>query len=112
MDIPVEWEQGAVLPVPVLSSSPFAFELETVKEISTGESDQTVFLCRIRNTLRDESLTDPALTPGEIYRRTAAVSTCGTCDYWSWDGRYLGKWHERAKEIKPDVEVGAAAQGN
>jgi len=112
MDIPVEWEEGAVLPVPVLCSSPISFELEVDREIATGEHDETVFLCRIRNTLKDEALTDSAMTPEEIYRQVAAVRTCGDCDYWSWDGRHLGKWHERAKEIKADVEIGAAALGN
>ncbi len=112
MDIPVEWERGAVLPVPVLCSSPLSFELEVDREISTGEHNETVLLCRIRNTLKDEALTDPAMTPEEIYREVAAVRTCIDCDYWSWDGRHLGKWHERAKEIKADVEIGAAALGN
>ncbi len=112
MDIPVEWERGAVLPVPVLCSSPLSFELEVDREISTGEHNETVLLCRIRNTLKDETLTDHEMTPEEIYREVAAVRTCIDCDYWSWDGRHLGKWHERAKEIKADVEIGAAALGN
>ncbi len=112
MDVAVEWERGAVLPVPVLCSSPLSCELEVDREISTGEHNETVLLCRIRNTLKDETLTDPAMTPEEIYREVAAVRTCIDCDYWSWDGRHLGKWHERAKEIKADVEIGAAALGN
>lgn len=112
MDIPVEWETGAVLTVPVLCSSPLSFELEVDKEISTGEHDETVLLCRIRNTLKDESLTNFSMTSEEILKKTAAVRTCIDYDYWSWDGRHLGKWHERAKEIKADVEIGAAARGN
>ncbi len=112
MDVSVEWENGAVLPVPVLCSSPFSFELEVDRELSTGENDETVLICRIRNVLKDEALTDPSLTSEELLRETAAVRTCVNDDYWSWDGRHLGKWHERAKEIKPDVEIGAAAQGN
>ncbi len=112
MNVEVEWEKGAVLDVPVLSSSPFCFELEVDRELSTGEHDETVLVCRIRNTLKDESLNDPALTPEELMKKTAAVRTCVDCDYWSWDGRHLGKWHERAKEIKPDVEIGAAARGD
>ena len=111
MDIAVEWEEGAVLPVPVLCSSPLSFELEVEKEIRTGEQDQTVFLCKMRNTLKDETLLDEALTSEEVYRKVAAVCTSVNCDYWSWDGRHLGKWNERAKEIKADVEVGAAARG-
>lgn len=112
MDIDVEWENGAVLTVPVLSSSPLSFELEAEKEILTGEQSQTVLLCRVRNTLKDENLQDSSLSPEEIYKKVAAVCTSVDCDYWSWDGRHLGKWHERAKEIKADVEIGAAARGN
>ncbi len=112
MDVEVEWENGAVLSVPVLRSSPLNFELEVDKEITTGEKDEVVLLCRIRNVLKDETLTDTSLTPEEIYKNVAAVCTSVDCNYWSWDGRHLGKWHERAKEIKADVEIGAAAQGN
>ena len=112
MDVKVEWEEGAVLPVPVLCSSPLTFELEVDKEITTGKQDEVVLLCRIRNVLKDEALTDTSLTPEEIYKKVAAVCTSVDCNYWSWDGRHLGTWHERAKEIKADVEIGAAAQGN
>lgn len=112
MDITVEWESGAVLPVPVLSSSPISFELEVDQEIATGQHNETVLLCHIRNTLKDETLTNSSMTSEDIFKATAAVRTCVDCDYWSWDGRHLGKWHERAKEIKPDVEIGAAARGN
>lgn len=112
MNVPVAWEKGPVLGVPVLESSPISFELEVDKEIQTGKQDEVVLLCRIRNTLKDERLTDPQLTAEDIMKTTAPVKTCVNCDYWSWDGRYLGKWHERAKEIKPDVEIGAAALGN
>lgn len=112
MDVKVEWEEGAALPVPVLCSSPLTFELEVDKEITTGEKDEVVLLCRIRNVLKDEALLDTSLTPEEIYKNVAAVCTSVDCDYWSWDGRHLGKWHERAKEIKADVEIGAAALGN
>lgn len=103
MNIPVEWENGAMLAVPVLCSSPLSFELEVDKEIATGEHDETVLLCRIRNTLKDEALTDSSMTSEEILKATAAVQTCVDNDYWSWDGRHLGKWHERAKEIKADI---------
>lgn len=101
-----------MLPVPTLCSSPLSFELELEKEIPTGEHDETVLLCRIRNTLKEESLTNTSMTSEEILKATGAVRTCHNYDYWSWDGRHLGKWHERAKEIKADVEVGAAARGN
>ena len=112
MDVPVDWEKGALLNVPILCSSPISFELEVDKEISTGELDETVLICRIKNTLKDEKLVSSSMTSEEILKEVAAVRTCIDYDYWSWDGRHLGKWHERAKEIKPDVEIGAAARGN
>lgn len=112
MDIPFEWEPGAELDVPTLCSSPLSFELEAVQEIATGERDETVLLCHIRNTLKDETLTASGMTPEEMLKATAAVRTCIDNDYWAWDGRHLGKWHERAKEIKRDVEIGRAAAGN
>lgn len=112
MDVPFEWETGAVLDVPTLCSSPLSFELETVQEVAIDEQDDTVFLCRIRNTQKDETLMAPALTSEEVFRKTAAVRTCIDNDYWSWDGRHLGKWHERAKEIKSNVKIGRAAAGN
>lgn len=112
MDVSVEWEKGVALNVPILCSSPVSFELEVDKEISTGEHDETVFICRIKNTLKDENLVDSSMTSEEIFKTVAAVRTCIDNDYWSWDGRHLGKWHERAKEIKANVEIGAAARGN
>lgn len=111
MEVDVEWEKGAVLEVPILCSSPISFELEADQEIATGEHDETVFLCRIRNTLKAESFVNSSMTPEEIYKATAAVHNVDG-DYWSWDGRSLGKCYERAKEIKPDVKIGAATLGN
>lgn len=114
MNVDAPFEMGGVLPVPVLSSSPLSFELEVAREIPTGDHGETVFLCQIRNTLKSEALLNPSgsMTSEELYRKTAAVRTCISEDYWAWDGRHLGKWHERAREIKPDVEIGAAARGN
>ena len=112
MDVDVAWERGTALAVPVLCSSPISFELEVDKEILTGEHDEVVLMCRIRNTLKDEKLVNSTMASEEILKAVAAVQTCVDYDYWSWDGRHLGKWHERAKEIKPDVEIGAAARGN
>ncbi len=111
MDIPVEWEKGAVLDVPVLTSSPLTFELEVDRVITTNEEEgDTVFLCRIRNVLQDADLVDSGLPVQELMQKIGVVSTTGTMDYWSWDGRHLGAWHEPAQKIKPGVKVGKAAQ--
>ena len=111
MDIPFQWERGHVLNVPVLTDCPFAFELEVDKVIPTNEEEgYTVFLCRIRNVLKDAALVDSGLPVDELMRKIGAVRTAGGIEYWAWDGRHLGAWHEPAQQIKPGVEVGKAAQ--
>lgn len=111
MDIPVAWEASPVLDQPVMTSSPLCYELEVAQEIATNQEDGTVLICHIRNTLKEEALLDESLSAHELLAKVAAVRTCHVDQYWSWDGRPLGTWHERAKEIKPDVEIGAAARG-
>ncbi len=111
MDIPFGWERGQVLDVPVLTDCPFSFELEVDKVIPTNEAEgDTVFLCRIRNVLKDAALVDSGLPVDELMRKIGAVRTAGGIEYWAWDGRHLGAWHEPAQQIKPGVEVGKAAQ--
>lgn len=111
MDIPVAWEASPVLDQPVMTSSPLCYELEVAQEIATNQEDGTVLICHIRNTLKEEALLDESLSAHELLAKVAAVRTCHVDQYWSWDGRPLGTWHERSKEIKPDVEIGAAARG-
>ena len=113
MDIDFAWEMGAALDVPVLSSSPLVVELEVDRVISTNDEEcDSVLLCRIRNVLKDAELTDASLPSESLLEKVGAVSTMGTYDYWAWDGRHLGKWHEPAQKVKPGVEIGRAAQGN
>jgi flavin reductase (DIM6/NTAB) family NADH-FMN oxidoreductase RutF len=89
MNIPIEVEKGRVLAVPVLKSSPIAFELEVSKSIPLDDGE--VFLCKIRNVLAEESLLDTAKNVGERINAIAPVST--TCEtYFSWDGKPLGAW--------------------
>ncbi|MBQ2954658.1 MAG: flavin reductase [Clostridia bacterium] len=111
MDVPFQWERGQVLDVPVLTDSPFAFELEVEKVIPTNEEEgDTVFLCRIRNVLKDKALLESNLPLPELMQKIGAVRTAGGVEYWAWDGRHLGCWHEPAQQVKPGVEVGKAAQ--
>jgi flavin reductase (DIM6/NTAB) family NADH-FMN oxidoreductase RutF len=111
MDIPFAWERGQKLDVPVLTNCPFSFELEVDKVIPTNEAEgDTVFICRIRNVLKNADLVDSSLPVDELMRKVGAVRTAGGIEYWAWDGRHLGAWHEPAHTIKPGVEVGKAAQ--
>lgn len=111
MNVPVAWEKGAVLDVPVLSSSPVVFELEVDRVIPTNAAEgDTVFLCRIRNVLKDEELVNSDLPLPEMMKRVGVVSTTGTMDYWAWDGHHLGMWNQLARQLKPGMEIGQAAQ--
>jgi len=111
MDVPFKWERGQVLDVPVLTDCPFSFELEVDKVIPTNEAEgSTVFLCHIRNVLKDASLVDSGLPVDELMRKVGAVRTAGGIEYWAWDGRHLGAWHEPEQQIKPGVEVGRDEQ--
>ena len=58
----------------------------------------------------DAELVDSELPLPELMQKIGTVSTTGTMDYWSWDGRHLGMWHEPAQQVKPGVQVGKAAQ--
>ena len=43
MDVPFQWERGQVLDVPVLTDSPFAFELEVAVDATATAIDQTAW---------------------------------------------------------------------
>lgn len=107
----IAYEPGRVLPVPVLESSPVSFELEVFKEIPLDDGD--VFLCKVRNTLMAETLTegirsaaerledDAPATPTDVEEKIRAIApvhtTCST--YFSWDGKALGGWGEPMKRL-------------
>lgn len=111
MDVPFQWERGQKLDVPVLTDCPFAFELEVERIIPTNEEEgDTVFLCRIRNVLKNADVVDSGLPAPELMKKVGAVCTCGDEEYWAWDGRYLGKWHEPAQLVRPGVQIGQSAQ--
>lgn len=93
----LEIEKGQVLPVPVLTDSPVAFELE-VKQFLPLE-DGEVMLCAIRNVLQDETLTGKDRTAAEKLAEIAPVQT--TCDhYYSWAGNDLGAWGEPMADVR------------
>ena len=97
MDISVEIEKGAKLPVPVLADCPWTFELEVDKTFKDNNVD--VYLCKIRNVLADKSLTDETVSEEDRIRRILPARTVGST-YYSWDGRSLGKWGEPGKAVK------------
>ncbi len=75
MDIPLAVERGAVLPVPVLQDSPWAFELEVKQSVPLDDSE--VFLCKIRNVLAAKELRDESLSVSERMRFVAPVLAAG-----------------------------------
>lgn len=83
MDIPIEVGRGAVLPVPVLSESPWAFELEVKQSIPLDDSE--VFLCKIRNVLAAKELTDESVSAAERVHRAAPIiwTSAGVGEYFT-----------------------------
>ena len=71
-------EKGRVLPVPVLTDSPVAFELEVKQFLPMDDGE--VMLCAIRNVLQDETLDDEAVTSTEKLAAIApAIRTVESC---------------------------------
>lgn len=109
MSIDFAWERGQVLDVPVLTDCPLSFELEVVRTTELNDEGAVMFLCRIRNVLKDDGCLD-ASDPAALYQKVgAAMTSIGEC-YFAADGRFLGHWHEPAQKVKPGVQVGAAAK--
>jgi len=75
MDMPLDVERGAVLPVPVLKNSPWVFELEVKQSIPLNGSE--IFLCKIRNVLAAKELVDETKAINERMRFTAPITWIG-----------------------------------
>ena len=71
MEAPIAVERGAVLDVPILRDSPWVYELEVKKTIPL--LGNTVFLCKIRNTLAAKELMDESIPLEERVRLAAPV---------------------------------------
>lgn len=92
----VETERGAVLNVPVISKSPWIYELEVDKSMPLDDGE--VLLCKVRNVLADELLCDEGRSIEERIKSIRPVhTTCST--YFSWSGNVIGAWGEPQKLI-------------
>lgn len=105
MSIPVNWEKGRTLDVPILTDCPVNFELEVRDLISLNDEGSTVILCDIRDTLVDPMLADESIPSAERLRRMNPVTTAGNMEYWNWSGQYLGDWHGLARQIRADARI-------
>ena len=88
MDIPIEIERGAVLPVPVLKNSPWTYELEVNQSIPLSDSD--IFICKIRNLLIAKELADKSKSEDEQIRMAAPVLWYGSGKYYTANSVTLG----------------------
>jgi len=95
-NITAEVEKGRILDVPILTKSPWAFELEVNQSIDTN--DGIVYLCKVRNVLVDESLCDDSMTHEEKIKKIKPAQTVGGT-YFAWDGNAIGLWGEPMKNI-------------
>jgi len=89
MDIPVEIEKGEILNVPVLSKSPWTYELEVKQSIVLDGTE--VFLCNVRNVMADEFLCDETISVEQRIKTIRPVhTTCQT--YFKWNGDAICSW--------------------
>lgn len=101
MKISIHAAKGSVLNVPVLDDSPWSYELEVSKSIPLDDGE--VLLCKIRNVLADERLTDKDKSAEQRIQTIAPVRT--TCEtYFSWGGKALGAWGEPMSKFKAQGE--------
>jgi flavin reductase (DIM6/NTAB) family NADH-FMN oxidoreductase RutF len=86
---PFEITQGSVLNVPILEASPVSYELEVKKAIPLDGS--IVMICKVRNVLRDEKLSNE---DQDILNRMLQVNPVYTTHqtYFSITGERLGAW--------------------
>ena len=99
MDIPIEVERGAVLPVPILKNSPWIYELEVSQ--STPLNDGDVFICKIRNILIAKELADTSICEEEHIKTVLPVLWFGSGKYYSTNPVTLGNignWKKYDKE--------------
>ena len=81
-------------------ASPVNYELEVMQFIPLHDGE--VMLCRIRNILQKDMLTEKAAGSAEKLAAIAPVST--TCQtYFSWKGETLGAWGEPMAKVKKPV---------
>ncbi|MCL2704329.1 MAG: flavin reductase family protein [Defluviitaleaceae bacterium] len=92
-----EVEKGSVLNVPILTKSPWVFELEVNQSVKLKDGE--VFLCSIRNVLADELLCNENLSHEEKIKTIKPVQTVGGT-YFAWNGDAIGIWGEPMKEIR------------
>ena len=96
MNVSAEIEKGSVLDVPILTKSPFVYEMEVSKSILTDNGE--VFLCKIRNVLVDEVLCDENMSHADKVKAVKPAVTVGGT-YFAWDGNSMGEWGEPMKVI-------------
>jgi flavin reductase (DIM6/NTAB) family NADH-FMN oxidoreductase RutF len=89
MNIAVDTEKGRVLDVPILSVSPWVFELEVSQSVILNGSE--VFLCKIKNVLAEEFLCDETIS---IEKRIKTIRPVHTAcqSYFSWSGDEICAW--------------------
>lgn len=90
MDIEYHWNPGAVLPVPVLSDSPWSFELEVKHTVELD--DGIVFVCAIRNVLADEALLAEGMTIGQKVAAAQPVLCMPDVYFSAAQGKQIGSW--------------------
>jgi flavin reductase (DIM6/NTAB) family NADH-FMN oxidoreductase RutF len=96
MRVPVDIERGQVLDVPILTKSPWSYELEVKQSLELEGSE--VFFCKVRNVLADEAIFDEPQNVKEWMNIIKPVQSV-RASYFKWDGAAVGSFGEPMKDI-------------
>jgi len=88
--------------VPVLTKSPWSYELEVDRSIALDDGE--VFLCKVRNVLADTYVCDESLSAAQRINAIRPIHTACTT-YFNWNGTAAGAWGEPMKQLHAGTET-------
>ena len=96
MRVPADIERGQVLDVPILTKSPWVYELEVQRSLELEGSE--IFICKVRNVLTDEAIYDEPKNVEEWMNTIKPIQSV-RASYFKWDGTSFGSFGEPMKGI-------------
>ena len=103
MRVPADIDRGQVLDVPILTKSPWVYELEVQRSLELEGSE--VFICKVRNVLADEAIYDEPENVEEWMNIIKPIQSV-RASYFKWDGTSVGSFGEPMKGILDTLKEG------
>ena len=96
MRVAVEIEKGRILDVPILTKSPWVYELEVQQSLELEGSE--VFFCKVRNVLVDEEIYEEPQNTEQWMNIIKPIQSVRQ-SYFKWNGTAIGTFGEPMKEV-------------